>query len=204
MPLSWIKIRILTYFKKRKSKENINRTQQEAEKEENPYLPQLKEILDSILKKKKLSYEKMVLVVIDGYEIDNVLLAIRCIGSELNRLIVLTDRAAYFENISEKLYEEQGLIVEFFPKTIEKIAVLGEEETKGNLILDFETGSERQEEIKFGRKIYIPVFKRPWEDAGNLDITVPIGYNTVIVKNIKTVHKQRGEDKVEQAWYDKE
>lgn len=159
MPLSWIKIRILTYFKKRKSKENINRTQQEAEKEENPYLPQLKEILDAILKKKKLSYEKMVLVVIDGYEIENVLLAIRCIGSELNRLIVLTDRAAYFENISEKLYEEQGLIVEFFPKTIEKIAVLGEEETKGNLILDFETGSERQEEIKFGRKIYIPVFK---------------------------------------------
>ena len=126
MPLSWIKIRILTYFKKRKSKENINRAPQEAEKEENPYLPQLKEILDAILKKKKLSYEKLVLVVIDGYEIENVLLAIRCIGSELNRLIVLTDRAAYFENISEKLYEEQGLIVEFFPKTTEKIAVLGE------------------------------------------------------------------------------
>lgn len=74
MPLSWIKIRILTYFKKRKSKENINRTPQEAEKEENPYLPQLKEILDAILKKKKLSYEKLVLVVIDGYEIENVLL----------------------------------------------------------------------------------------------------------------------------------
>lgn len=186
------------------SEENTGKVPLESERKENRYLPQLREILDAVLKKKKLSYEKLMPVIIDGYDIENVLLAIRCIGRDVNRLVVLTDRAAYFENISEKLYEEQGLIIEMFPKTDEKIAALGEEESKGNLILDFETKSERSEEIKFGRKIYIPIFKKPWEDAGNLDITVPIGYNTVIVKNIKTVHKQPCLDKFEQAFYENE
>ena len=50
----------------------------------------------------------------------------------------------------------------------------------------------------------VDALKKALEDAGNLDITVPIGYNTVIVKNIKTVHKQPCYDKFEQAFYENE
>ena len=32
--------------------------------------------------------------------------------------------------------------------------------------------------------IYLPIYKKPWQIAENLNISVPIGYNTVIVKGL--------------------
>ncbi len=174
------------------------------ERSGNIYLPQLREILEYILRKKKISYEQFIPIILDGSDSKASLAAIKLLSRDLNRLIILTDHAAYFEKDSERLYEEQGLIAEIFPKTSEKIAALQSDETPGNVILDFEELQERTADIKFGRKIYIPVFKKAWESAGNLDITVPIGYNTVIVKDIKTVHKQPCLDKFEQAFYENE
>lgn len=204
MPDSSLWKRLFHYIFSGSSNKKGNYTEPEEEKGGNPYLPQIREIIEFILKKKNIPYEQFVPVIIDGEDSEHALAAIQLLSRDLNRLILLTDYPAYFENISERLYEEQGLIAEIFPKTVGKTAALQYDETLGNVILDFEEPKERTEDIKFGHKIYIPVFKKAWESAGNLDIAVPIGYNTVIVKDIKTVHKQPCLDRFEQAFYENE
>lgn len=196
--------RLIQYIFPGNNKKKVKHAELEDEKGGNPYLVQIREIIEFILKQKKITYGQFAPVIIDGKDSETSLAAVRLLSRDLNRLILLTEHPAYFENISERLYEEQGLIVEIIKKTTEKIAALQYDETPGNVILDFEERKDRTGDIKFGRKIYIPVFKKAWESAGNLDIAVPIGYNTVIVKGIKTVPEQPCPDKFEQAFYENE
>ena len=174
------------------------------EEKGNCYLPQLREIIEIILEKRKIPYEQFAPVLIDGGDVQDTLLGAELLGRDLNRLTILTDRPAYFTEYTDSMYEENGLIVELSLKDAQKIAELSAEGTGSNVILDFETTGERKGEIKFGKKLYIPVFKKRWESAGNLDIAVPIGYNTMIVRVSETVKTQPYLDKFEKAFYENE
>lgn len=178
--------------------------QQEEDTEENPYLWQIRGIVEQILKKRKITYEKFSPILIDGGSTDELLDAARLLAEGLNRMMIWTDRPAYFASFADTMYEEQGLIVEFCAKEARRYEQLCLEETCGNVILDFERPEECVAEIKFGKKIYIPIFKKRWESAGNLDIAIPIGYNTLIVRGDEMSEKSPWPDKFEQAFYGKE
>ena len=174
------------------------------EEKGNCYLPQLREIIEIILEKRKIPYEQFAPVLIDGGDVQDTLLGAELLGRDLNRLTILTDRPAYFTEYTDSMYEENGLIVELSLKDAQKIAELSAEGTGSNVILDFETTGERKGEIKFGKKLYIPVCKKRWERTANLDSAVPIGYNTMIVRVSETVKERPYLDKFERAFYENE
>lgn len=173
------------------------------ERDKNPYIGQIREIMEQILEKKSISYEMFVPIIIDGRDSKYALMTAELLGRDLNRLIIFTDRPAYFEEYADNMYEEHGLIVEIFLKNLQKIAGLSSEAPHGSVILDFEEKSEFID-IKFEKIIYIPVFKRQWEQTGNLDIAVPIGYNTMIVRGNETLSRRHYTDKFERAFYENE
>lgn len=170
--------------------------------EGNTYLPWIREIIEQILTERKISYEEFSPVLIDGKDSRECLSAAEALSEGLNHLVILTERPAYFETYADTMYEEHGLIVEICRKDQRKIEELGDGRSRGNVIIDFEEQGEREEAIRFGRKMYIPVFKKQWEHCGNLDIEVPIGYNTVIVRSGKIKKKQPQYDKFERAFYE--
>ena len=135
------------------------------EEKGNCYLPQLREIIEIILEKRKIPYEQFAPVLIDGGDVQDTLLGAELLGRDLNRLTILTDRPAYFTEYTDSMYEENGLIVELSLKDAQKIAELSAEGTGSNVILDFETTGERKGEIKFGKKLYIPVFIWTWSSV---------------------------------------
>lgn len=167
----------------------------------NPYLFQIREIIEQILKKRNISYEVFSPIIIDGNDPEAALTAAELLAEDLNHLIILTDHPAYFENYVNNMYEERGLLVEVLPKDLRGITDFSFDEIKGNVILDFEKPNETSVHIKFGKKLYIPVFKKKWEPAGNLDIAIPIGYNTMIVKGNGAEQKPAHMDKLERAFY---
>lgn len=189
-------------FLRTKQQESI--LPQEKTEDNNPYLFQIREILEQVLERRHIPYDRFVPVLIDGKNSKYTLTAAELLGKDLNRIVILTDNPAYFEEYADNMYEEQGLIAEIFRKEPQKIADLPLEGLLGNVILDFEEKKERASDIKFGKKIYIPIFKREWERAGNLDIAVPIGYNIMIVRGSETEQKRRCLDKFERAFYENE
>lgn len=179
----------------------------EAPKEEeegNPYLPQIREIMEQVLKEKGIAYEQFAPVIIDGSDPEDALMAAKRLAGDLNSLVLLTDQPEYFEEFAENIYEEQGLIAQIFSKTPEICARFYLDGADCNVILDFENPDEEGHVPEFGKKIYIPIFKRRWESAANLDIAVPIGYNTMIVKGSERAEKWWRLDKFEQAFYNNE
>lgn len=172
--------------------------------EENPFLPQIREIIEQILILRNIPYERFIPILIDGNNSKPTLQAAELLGKDLNRILIFTDRPEYFEEYADNMYEEQGLIPEIFPKDVLKKTELSLDGVCGNVILDFEGQKERSAALECGKKIYIPIFKKRWESAGNLDIAVPIGYNTVIVKGQKTDEIRPFFDKFEQAFYKNE
>lgn len=124
------------------------------------------------------------------------------IGAELNDVTIYTERPAYFRVFAEKMYEENGLIV----KTISKRYMLRRKDAtrhpvKNTILFDFEwQGKCYDGQIRLG-KHYIPIYKKPWEKAANLDIVVPIGYNTVIVKRQGNIRKKPYRDRFEAAFF---
>lgn len=170
----------------------------------NPYLFQIREVMEQILEKRKISYEIFSPVILDGNDSEAALTAAELLAKDLNHLIILTDHPAYFENYADNMYEERGLLVEILPKDLSKTADFFSGETRGNVILDFEKPNEASVPVKFGKKIYIPVFKKKWEPVGNLDIAVPIGYNTMTVKSNGTESSLSYADKFERAFYGNE
>ena len=143
-------------------------------------------------------------VLIDGEEPENTLFASKELGEDLNRRAIFTDRPEYFENYRDMMYEEQGLIIEVFPKEKDRLsAFLGSGESC-QVFLDFEREEKLMFQALFGEKIYIPIFKNPWERAGNIDIALPIGYNTMIVSGINFEETRPVLDKFERAFYGKE
>ena len=170
----------------------------------NPYLFQIREIIEQILEKRNISYEAFSPLIIDGDDSEAALMAAELLAEDLNHLTILTDHPAYFQNYADNMYEERGLLVEIFPKDLRKVADFSSSELRQNVILDFEKPKESSFQIKFGKKLYVPIFKRPWEPAGNLDIAVPIGYNTVIVNGSNMTEKTSYPDRLERAFYGNE
>ncbi len=161
------------FFRSEQQKEE--QVLQEEEGYENPYLGQLRRIMEQILEQKKISYGQFAPVFLDGADSQYALWAANLLGRDLNRLTILTEHPAYFERFG-----------------------------KGCVILDFEKPGEGFGRILFEKKLYIPVFKKRWESAGNLDIAVPIGYNTMIVRGSEEEETQLYFDKFERAFYENE
>lgn len=172
----WIKV-----WRSWKKVENpSNETDQDVEPD-NPYVDQIRDILGEVLKTRGLSYGRMQLVVIDG-ETDSycigeeqILTALNLLGEDLNSLCICTERPDFFQEYGERMYQEHGLLVTFLPK---KDMVVPE----NGVVLDFEKQGKLYRELLREGILYLPIYKKRWQKAQNLDILVPIGYNTVTVK----------------------
>ena len=181
----------------------------------NKFLRNFRPIFFGILKEKGMAPHRVEVEIIDEepesdsiFEPVGVQEVLEQLSDDLNYLTVYTERPAYFYEFAEKMYQENGLIVMIFPKKdFFSAAKQGEGET---LVLDFEwEGSCYLSQMGPG-KYYIPIHKKPWEscpkEAGpgtreNLDIAIPIGYNTVIVKRVRDGRRKPKRDRFEEAFY---
>lgn len=184
----------------------------------NYFLADFEPVFQGILEARGLEPKRLELEVIDEepenysvFESADVKDVLGQLSSELNFLTIYTDRAAYFEEFAEIMYEENGLVVMFFSKKEllrgkeplfwKKAWSAAEGKWTEKLVLDFEWKGEcYQTQIRQG-KHYIPIHKKPWKMAENLDIIVPFGYNTVIVKSIQKGRQKPVRDRFEEAFY---
>lgn len=190
-PLGTWKIRLKNFLVKTVF-ERFRRSAQEVEEQQeevrgNPFLPKLRSILEQLLPMYQISYKEFRPLMIDTdsppeslLDEDSVAVVLEQISEDLNFLRIATDRPAYFSDYIQRMYEETGLVVQTEPK---------EQEISGdvNVILDMEQQGDIARRYMRAETLYIPVFKRQWrrlEPLQNLDISIPIGYNTVIVKGI--------------------
>lgn len=148
---------------------------------QNPCISCMKQIISQVLDQRNILYGHLRLVIIDteretdDHDIKKVL---GQFGEMLNYLMLITDRPDYFENYTDTMFEENGLIVQQTFRT-------GCTDIPGNVVLDFERSENRiMEHIQTPGTIYLPVYKKPWEICENLDIIVPVGYNTLVVSGI--------------------
>lgn len=173
----------------------------------NEFLYDFKPVYEGILMAKDVKPERAIVEVIDEeqegagmFEPAGALEVLEQIGDDVNTLTIYTDRAAYFREFAETMYEKNGLVSLIVSKKRLGLA----KKTVGCssiLLLDFEWNSAFYEkQIALG-KHYIPIHKRAWRTAENLDIAVPIGYNTVIVKRPKKKTGAPWQDRFEKAFY---
>ncbi len=182
--------RLLTWIFGRKSSSQADNPPQEEEEEfprENPYLHKFLVILQQILERHRISYREFCPLLVDTdmppeslLDEDQVEVMLEQISEDLNFLRIVTDRPAYFTDYIQRMYEDSGLVVQISSKEEELPADF-------NVILDMEHKGDCPLKCAREDMLYIPVYKRAWtaaESVDNLDISVPIGYNTVIVKGV--------------------
>ena len=169
----------------------------------NAYLRDFVPVLGQILKEKQIAPEKLHLEIIDEeseeksiFEPVGVDEVLDQLADELNHLTVYTDRPAHFQAFAEQIYEENGLMPLIFTKK-----QLKSRSFSGALVLDFEWEGQCYFNLLAQGKNYIPIHKKPWKIAENLDIIVPFGYNTVIVKSRQNKKKKPVRDRFEEAFY---
>ena len=179
---------LLKRIKQTKKRKNVKDTVTE-EWNENPYLFQFRSIMEQILEKKHLSYKEFAPVLIDEEKPEmlvmeeDIFVVLEQLERDLNALTILTDRPWAFLDFAEHLKEETGLLVSILEK--KKLTFREFASIQGNVMIDFQkTGQFLSAEKKEGY-CYIPIYKIPWRKGENLDIIVPIGYNTVIVKEVE-------------------
>lgn len=173
----------------------------------NEFLYDFKPVYEGILAAKSVKPECAIVEVIDEepdgagmFEPAGTLDVLEQIGDELNALTIYTDRPAYFHEFAETMYEKTGLVSLIVSKKRLGLAK-NKEKNSSILLLDFEWNSAFYEkQIALG-KHYIPIHKKAWRTAENLDIAVPIGYNTVIVKRPKKKTGAPWQDRFEKAFY---
>lgn len=171
----------------------------------NIFLMNFRPVYMEILSAKGILPEKAELIVIDEedgegiFETSDARDVLEQIAEDLNFLTIYTDRPAYFEGFAETMYEENGLVVMIFSK--QELRWKWTKMTGGKLILDFEWNGNCYDWLIRPGKYYIPIHKKPWETGENLDIIVPIGYNTVIVKRPQNIKKKPLRDRFEEAFY---
>ena len=179
----------MTWIFGRKSYPQVDNPPQEEEEfpRENPYLHRFSIILQQILERNRMSYREFCPLLVDTdmspeslLDEDQVEVMLEQISEDLNFLRIVTDRPAYFSGYIERMYEDSGLVVQICSKEEELPADF-------NVILDMEHKGDCPLKCAREEMLYIPVYKRAWtaaESVDNLDISVPIGYNTVIVKGV--------------------
>lgn len=157
----------------------------EEEIEGNPFLPKLRMILEQILEQYDMNYQGFSPLLLDTdtppesmLDEDDVAIVLEQISEDLNFLKIMTDRPVYFKSYIERMYEDTGLVVQVEEK--------GQAVPEGvNVVLDMERKGNCHGRFMKEGILYIPIYKRPWSEVKilqNLDISIPIGYNTVIVK----------------------
>ena len=87
---------------RKKKQEHIN-VDLEEEESLNPYLFQIREIIEQILEKRNSSYEVFSPVMIDGKDSEATLMAAELLAEDLNHLTILTDQPAYFEKYADNM-----------------------------------------------------------------------------------------------------
>lgn len=177
MMIKWLR----RFFQKEAVEEE--RKQQESVVE-NSFLPYFRRIMEQVLEQYQIPYQDFRPLLLDTdtppesmLSEDDVEQVLEQISGDLNFLRIATNRPVYFSYYIERMYEENGLVVQLEEKRQFSLEGI-------NVVLDMEQkGAFRRECIRENIH-YIPVYKKPWNQGQNLDISVPIGYNTVIVKGI--------------------
>lgn len=201
---------VLGRFKQvRKYRENAEITQEQLEKDAqhsdwqvyNPCNPSFRSIIEQVLTIYGITYQKLHLAVWDvglqskeqiTSEEESYMLSLLLPG--LNGLTIYTSRPEHFMELAELQLQESGLVVELADKqSIRRYT--------NQLLLDYEQEETVRGHFPDKQTIYIPIYKRPWLISPNLDISVPIGYNTVIVKGTKMGIEERFQDRIEREFY---
>lgn len=184
----------LVFMGKRKQKRQSNADSTNGTEEaqeawlENPYLPQFRNIVDQVLAKRKIAYRDFAPICIDEEKPELLLMeediftVLDELERDLNALTIITDRPEFFASYAAHMEEENGLLVSVLKKS--GISFEAPFTFPGNVILDFERHGHFCTPEKTDGCCYIPIYKIPWRSGENLDIRVPIGYNTVIVKGL--------------------
>lgn len=175
----------------------------------NLYLRDFAPVFGQILEEKQIAKKRLHLEIIDEeagdwgvFETAGVDEVLEQLAGELNHLSIYTERRGHFAEFSRKMYEENGLMTVFFPKKeLRRGAGRERENASETLVLDFEREGACRFALLAQGKNYIPIYKKPWKIAENLDIIVPFGYNTVIVKSEKARDKKPVRDRFEKAFY---
>lgn len=175
---------------------------------ENPYLVDFAPILFAVIREKGINPAKMELVIFDErtdeqrmFERVDVLDVLSQLDGEINALTIYTDRPEYFAGFTEHAYDENGLVTILASKKEQKDVMRQETDDRIRVILDFEWYGTCYEHRKSAGGGYIPIHKKPWEIRENLDILVPFGYNTVIVKSKCTNDKKFVNDRFDEGFY---
>lgn len=187
---------------------------------DNPCIPYVRKVVESLLARKGCGYREFYPLILDfdeeevqrgiaktsflEYETEREVLRLRRqvdnvlqqLAPELNRMIIRTSRPEYFEEFVQTMYEENGLIIQLEEKSCEPFP-------RGCFVMDFELWGEPLQRMFREDIFYLPIFRKPWEIAENLDILVPIGYNTVIVKGAVTAGGLSADDWMENEFYRK-
>ena len=140
----------------------------------NAYLRDFVPVLGQILKEKQIAPEKLHLEIIDE------------------------------ESEEKSIFEPVGVdeVLDQLADELNHLTVYTDRPGVGDtLVLDFEWEGQCYFNLLAQGKNYIPIHKKPWKIAENLDIIVPFGYNTVIVKSRQNKKKKPVRDRFEEAFY---
>lgn len=175
---------------------------------ENPYLVNFAPIFFEIIKEKGINPAKVELIIFDEeadwqhpFERVDVLDVLSQLCENINALTIYTDRPDFFKNFAAESYEELGLIAKLLPKREQNRAHAARFESMVGVILDFEWRGICYNIGGDPNCGYIPIHKKPWEMRENLDILVPFGYNTVIVKGKYANDKIFVRDRFDEGFY---
>lgn len=185
----------------------------------NAYLRDFAPVFGQILTEKSIPPEKLHLEIIDEetqeqsiFEPAGVDEVLYQLADELNYLTIYTERPTHFKEFAEQVYDENGLMPLICSKKELKgrahsVIERGTDRFQASfaeqctLVLDFEWEGKCYFYLLAQGKKYIPIHKKPWKTAENLDIIVPFGYNTVIVKSRQNRKKKPGIDRFDEAFY---
>ena len=175
---------------------------------ENPYLVDFAPIFFSVLKEKGVNPAKVELVIFDEeadehhpFERAGVLDVLDQLSGDINALTICTDRPEHFFDFAESACEESGLLVVILPKRMQNSHMRQRLAGMTEVILDFEWRGSCYNQRKGDCGGYIPIHKKTWGMQENLDILVPFGYNTVIVKGNRTNDKIFVSDRFDEGFY---
>ncbi len=150
----------------------------------NPCISKMRSVVERVIADREVTFQKLELVILDAqsgqdvkddFDIQDTLSQL---ANGLNYLLLVTDRPDFYEDFVYDMYEENGLIVQHAPKSVC-------ERVRGNFVLDFEReGEAPKESMLRPGVIYVPIYKKPWEIGENLDIKVPVGYNTLVIEGV--------------------
>ena len=123
--------RLRAWLQHQKKEDNVTEKKEKEQKSFFLYMSQAPEVLTYLRREAGIPLRNLELVVVDNpsepaWQVERIL---ELLVPKLNLLYVLTDRPEYFRELSEEVFEEQGLLM----------TVTDSQEIRraGNLILDF-------------------------------------------------------------------